>query len=173
MKKILPIMLLALLFVQVAGFYLFVSADRWLIQHNMLESLASSSAKTELSFSKAEYNALSNGLEAREIKVNGKLFDVHHIIQIGENIHVFGSFDTEETNLLEKLSSVITQNRSQKASMLSLLELMFSITYVKSATNFHFAPAVIPAIKCMIQTASTLRLFAISPPTPPPDNYLS
>jgi hypothetical protein len=173
MKKMLPLLLLALLFVQVVGFYLFVAADRWLIQEQMIEALASSASQTELTFSKAEYTTLCNGMEAREIKVNGKLFDIHHTQQIGDNIHVFGSFDTEETNLLEKLSSVITQNRSQKASMQDLLQWIFSITYLEIATHFHFTPAYSNTIKPVVPSTAFPHLFALAPLSPPPDAYLS
>jgi hypothetical protein len=142
-------------------FLLFILIQQKTIQIKMKEKLEAA-ALHKVMIHENNIHWLKTG---KEILLNGKMFDIHHI-ELKNNIYnITGLYDEEETTLCELIQKEQDTNplrTKHLAFVFQLLDTLFNNN--SSATSFVEKNAVIK----LANKALILRKVYITIPTPPP-----
>ena len=167
-KKMQAILILAIMFVNGAGFYIYYAAQLWQIQKEMRATLngKQDNQLVVLQLSYADYQ--KSKVEEHEINVVGKMYDVAKAVSQGDSIIVYCLHDHDEDILLAILKEVVDPSSHDKSDLFHSITQLISITYISPGT-YTYHP-LLSAISCKTMTLYIFSIitFQSLPETPPP-----
>lgn len=145
-------MFLNILLVQIAGSYIYLIVRLTGIRHEMREQLKQKPDEelTLLTLTRDEYK--KSKVNDREVKVNGKMYDIARIAIRNHQVLVYALHDEAEDSLLTLLNEMVERSSKDKrpvpSQLIQLLTLQFiaSQTHVPSQTGIwveHHTPYII------------------------------
>jgi len=152
-KKIIGIVFLNILLLQIAGSYVYFIVRLTGIRHEMREQLKQKPDEelTLLTLTRDEYK--KSKVNDREVKVNGKMYDIARIAIRNNQVLVYALHDEAEDSLLTLLNEMVERSSKDKkpvpSQLIQLLTLQFitSQTHVPSQTGIwveHHTPYITP-----------------------------
>ena len=166
-KKFFALLLVALLLVHLAGFYVYFVVRLGDLRIAMREKLADLPVEQLeiISIPAAEFR--SSWLLEREMEFNGKMYDIARVQKLGQNILVYCLHDTDEDGLLSFISAVVdmSQQDNERApeSVIQFLNLEFVVADV-------LCPCWLAAVKgkTLNHQQTYFTQVDLIPVTPPP-----
>ena len=109
MKKFSAIFLFVILLVNTAGFYVYYIVELQKIHRAMRAKIRNlpDEQLTRIALSSTEYE--QSFVEADEIKVKGKMFDVAGVRHMGDSVIVLGAYDEKEDDLIALAKEIISK----------------------------------------------------------------
>lgn len=135
MKKLFGITLLSLLLLQAAGCYVYFIARLTAIRVEMREQLKTlpDHELTLLTFTKEEFRKAK--VNNHEVKVNGEMHDIAHIVLKGEKLLVYAIHDEAEDNLLSFLDEMVKRSANDKKPVPSQLVQLLTLQFISVETR--------------------------------------
>jgi hypothetical protein len=166
-KKYFSILILTLLMIHLAGFYVYFVVRLGEVRMEMRKKLASlpDDRLEVVAVPKASFKA--SWLEEREMKWKGRMYDIARV-EVGEKtILVFCLHDEDEDGLLSFLSSVAETSRQDRRDAPDSLVQFFSLKFVTSPVLISTPDPVLPVNLLTVYNAHTCS-FDTDPDSPPP-----
>jgi len=168
MKRLFSFLILMLLLVNLAGFYGYFIIRLQEIHEDSREAISTlpESALQKFHFTKAEF--LSILLDEREIKVDGKMYDIAYIRNFEGGLMVFALHDEAEDDLLAFINEVMS-NASKDGKIPSVFSHFIALQFVLDSFEWN---SLNRSVAIEHQTSIQNLLVEISPriQTPPPQS---
>ena len=175
MRIVVSVSLILLILLNLFGFYVSFYISRENIKAEMSEVVKSSNETSlqRFEFTEAEFQSLERpDGNSKEFKIKGEMYDVKSIqIENGKRI-VYAKCDLEETGLLKRLVSYVSQDSSTKktnssGTLIKILqhEFVCSLFYFHSNTSIRFINIT---NRVPIPSSTQFDRF-----TPPPELFFS
>ena len=176
MQQVKAFLLTGLICVNLFGFYAMFLFKQAEIKAEMGErvSMASGNHSEVLTFSKAEFNQLVFGDNNKELRLNGRLYDVVSIESNGGKISVAVEYDSKETELVETFGNLLSeqQEKDQNSSPLKIIIRHFQQDYIVLYERIHTFNNL-PVVKlCGVNNTYPSSSFVADNLTPPPQFFL-
>ena len=139
MKKAGTLVLAMVFLLQVGGYYLYVALQEIKFHQTFFENQENYSDEeiTLLNLTSAEFNSAL--VDDHELRIDGKMYDIIRVEQVGDCLMVYAWLDHEEGELLELLSHIFhdDQEESQKGELSNSISQLLCL-------NFTFPENLIP-----------------------------
>jgi hypothetical protein len=176
MRQVKAFLLTALICVNLFGFYALFLFRQAEIKTEMGErvSMASSNHSEVLTFSKTEFNQLVFSDNNKELRLNGRLYDVVGIESNSGRISVAVEYDSKETELVETFGNLLSgqQDKDQNSSPLKTIISHFQQDYVALYQQIYSSPNATTIAPCVVNNAYPSSSFVADNLTPPPQFFL-
>ena len=151
--------LLLLVVVLPLVFITLLQGRQWYVQHQVKEKMERASLHTVF-IKQDEIRWIKPG---KELRIQGKLFDVKHLVVRHDGLQVTGLYDEEE----EAIEALLSRQHGSSKSLFQVLLLSQMFISTNDATAFHFQPfrqgITYASLKC-----ADLKSLPQSTPAPPP-----
>ncbi len=168
MRRVFALALTILLSVQIAGFYLFLAGrlaylhaqSRVLLRQKPIELLE------RIELSEPEYRQVR--VNEREIKVNGKMYDIGRLERMGGRVIVYAEHDKAEDNLMAFIHEILKRAAADDSPLPAQLGKLLSLHYVPAALMGLYTRGYEVLVHRFFFD-SRLSLFSTVQDTPPPE----
>lgn len=166
-KKYTAVLVLSLLLVHLAGFYVYFVVRLGEVRMEMRQKLASLPA-AELEVVKIPRAAFqAHWQDELEMSWNGRMYDIARLESVGDYILVYCLHDEDEDGLLNFLSAVVeTSQQDTKEAPGSVIQ-FFTLEYLSASTLLP-DPDVSDSLSNLTAYCRPLISFASDPLSPPP-----
>jgi len=169
-------LLTALICVNLFGFYAMFLFKQAEIKTEMSErvSMASGSRSEVLTFSKAEFNQLAFSDNNKELRLNGRLYDIVSIEAAGNHVNITVEYDSKETELVETFGNLLSgqQEKDQSSSPLKTIISHFQQDYIAVYERTYPFENTSVVKLCVVNNAYPSSSFVADNLTPPPQFFL-
>jgi hypothetical protein len=130
MKKIPAFLLLAVLLVNAAGFYVYYAIELNRIHREMRAKIRQmpDHALTRLSLTHQQFE--NSFVENDEVKVNGKMFDIGRIKTTSDSVIVFALHDEKEEDLMAFVNDIVSKPFDQKSGVTEFVVNYIGLNYL-------------------------------------------
>lgn len=167
MKKIGTILLLTILLLQAGGIFLIYKTQQIYVQQEMQQALNSEKTQFQkiiLSFSDYQKNKIN----AHEISVKGKMYDVKSITVYSDSLELLVINDSKEKTILEKIKELTALNNGQNYNLPNQLQKLLSLSYLSPNTySIFFICSLTEHV--FLSPALTFISSDLDVSTPPPE----
>lgn len=176
MQRLFAISIIAVLFLNIFGFYIAFILNQNEIKAEMMEKAAKENpARLHVfSLSKEEFDHLKWTNKGREFSYNGRLVDVSRIEFSGSFVTLYVVDDIVENRMIEDFVSLVQQkqqNEHTNSPIKSLLSSLFS-EFAITAVSYHHYPFKFTSIQNPLKD-TLYHSFISEKHSPPPDLALS
>jgi hypothetical protein len=137
-KRMYAMLILAILLMNTAGFYVYYAVQLQQIRYEMRQvlKLLPDHALEVLTLSHAAYNAAK--VEEHEVRVQGKMYDIARIAVSGDSVKVFCIHDAKEDNLVIFLAEIVSKPLKDRSSMPGTILEFLSLIFLPPANEWYF-----------------------------------
>ena len=166
-KKFISLLLICLLVIHLAGFYVYFVVRLGELRMEMREKLASLPADELDAIPIPLGQFKSSWIDQREMKWQGRMYDIARVERSGESMIVYCLQDTDEDNLLSFISAVVEMSSQDTRQAPTDVTQFFSLKFV--------IPGSLCPPRSAIEVEATQTPYAVHlapvnllPVTPPP-----
>ena len=176
MRKFLAISILAVLFLNIFGFYIAFMVNQREVKEEMMERAEKEGPEhlRLFSLSREEYSQLKWTQKGREFSYNGRVFDVSRIEFSGQFVKLYVEDDVVENQLIDDFVSQVhkkQQNEHTNSPIKSLLNSLFSEFTISSSVYSHYPSKF--TLTPNSHKDTLYHSFISDSHSPPPDSALS
>ncbi len=167
MRTVYASLILVILWINSAGFYLYYFVQMRQIRLEMKAKLRSlpPDQLEALVLSLTDFNCAR--VEEHEIRVDGRMYDIARTIMDGDSVRVFCIHDEKEDNLLALLNDVIGKPMERRSTLPEPVLQFIAMNFVMFSQSFEFVRSAGPSLPVEIYGDLPLSRDG-DIPTPPP-----
>lgn len=168
LRKVFSILLVTIILVNGAGFYIYFCFRLVEIKKEMQEEIARTSPELfqKISLTKIEYIKLKVG--DHELEWNGSMYDVAHIRFIGDRVEILALQDGLETELLAFASGIVQSatgdSKTPPSSLLQYLSLTFTVPNPPFDLNSQFYSNIVHSTVYTVRFSTGYTKIVAPPP---------
>lgn len=166
-KKYTSLLLVCVLVIHLAGFYVYFIVRLGDLRMNMREKLAELPADQLEAVRIPLHQFKTSWIEDKEMKWQGKMFDIARVERHDNFIMVYCLHDKDEDGLLSFIGAVIDMSQQDRQSTPSSVTQFFSLKYILAPLTCHKRP-VRETISPECPYRVSFNPVFILPVTPPP-----
>ena len=174
MRRFIPISLVALILLNVFGFYISFLLKKDCIRTEMAELIKGESDENlqAITFSKTDFDKIDWTIKGKEFRKNGKLNDVAKIEVLANTIKVYVLEDSQENDLVADFTSTVQQQseKDQGNSPLKVLLQQFLNEFTPHQNVLSLYPPQQSLSTISQSTESCLLSFITELQSPPPQS---
>jgi hypothetical protein len=166
-RKYTSLLLVALLLVHLAGFYVYFVVRLGDLRMSMREKIALLPAEQLEIVPIPAHSFQLHWLEEREMKWEGKMYDIARVEKAGDTVLVYAVHDKEEDGLLNFIGAVVDMARQDTRPTPACVVQFFSLKFVID----HATPCSFDIIRCdspVVPIVIFISSASLESPTPPP-----
>lgn len=167
LRKYTSLLLIALLVVHLAGFYVYFVVRLGDIRMDMREKIARLPAEQLEIVPVSARSFRMQWLEDREMKWEGKMYDIARVEKAGDIVLVYAVHDKDEDGLLNFISAVVDMARQDTRPTPASVVQFFSLKFVIDQTP-EWCSEIIRQDSPFVPAIFFLSSASLDSPTPPP-----